>query len=512
MNRPTEKRVDRRIFLGLITSAVGGAAAASSGLPAPATSPPRKTIRIPGGRAPDGPAGVFKPTWESLRANYQVPAWYQDAKFGIFIHWGLYSVAAMASEWYPRHMYRTPSMIQAHAKRFGAQDKFGYKDFIPLFKAEKYDPAAWARLFRDAGAKYVVPVAEHHDGFAMYDSKLTRWDAKDMGPRRDLLGELMVEVRAQGLKFGVSNHRIEHWDFMYPADGLKTDLFDPRYADFYGPPQPPAPGADGPGEMMDGGCGPKSAAFLEEWLMRTQEQIDKFQPDMLWFDNGINARGLDDIKLRLATYYYNSAARWGKAVTLSTKRDAYLAGSVRDYERQWQAPFSLQPEPFQVDDALGDKWGYVEGMGNLSAQTVIFRLVENTSRGGNLLLNVSPKADGTIPDAQVQVLLEVGKWLEVNGEAIHGTRPWKQDNDDLIRYTCKGAAIYAIVLGWPDDTNINISALPQNLGKATRVTLLGDDRPIGFRQNDAGMTVTLPVPKRGRYAHTLRIEGIPEEK
>jgi alpha-L-fucosidase len=259
---------------------------------------------------------------------------------------------------------------------------------------------------------------------------------------------------------------------------------------------------------MSGSGAPQSQAFLEEWLLRTQEQIDKFRPDILWFDNGVNARGLDPVKLRLAAYYYNSAASWGKEVTLSTKQQAFLAGSVRDYERQWQAPASLQPEAFQVDDALGDKWGYVEGMGALSAQTVIFRLVENVSRGGNLLLNVSPKSDGTLPEIQVAALKEIGQWLAVNGEAIYGTRPWKRDNDDIIRYTRKGDTLYAIILGWPNNPALNISSLPQNVGKVTRVTLLGATQPLEFKQNDAGMTVSLPERKPGRYAHALRIEGL----
>lgn len=502
----------RRTLLGLLAATAARPAYSQSfGSPAEVgetPTPARKTIPIPGGRAPAGPTGPFQPTWESLKANYKVPEWYLDAKFGIFIHWGVYSVPATASEWYPRHMYRTPAVMKSHLERFGPQDKFGYKDFIPLFKAERYNPEAWAELFREAGARYVVPVAEHHDGFAMYDSKLTRWDAKDMGPKRDLLGELMVSVRSRGMKFGVSNHRIENWDFMYPAAGLKTDLFDPRYADFYGPPQSPRAARQPQGEIMEGSGAPQSQAFLEEWLLRTQEQIDKFQPDILWFDNGINSRRLDPVKLRLAAYYYNSAAGWGKEVTLSTKQQAYLAGSVRDYERQWQAPASLQPEPFQVDDALGDKWGYVEGMGALSAQTVIFRLIDNVSRGGNLLLNVSPKADGTLPENEVAALKEVGRWLAVNGEAIYETRPWKRDNDDIIRYTRKGDTLYAIVLGWPDDREMNISSLPQNVGRVTSVRLLGASAPLEFRQNDAGMTVSLPEQKPGRYAHALRIDGL----
>ena len=502
---------DRRLRRRLATAAALAMLIAGHAHGQPNTSqstPPRKTLHLPGGKAADI-SGPVKPDWDSIRAHYTVPEWFRDAKFGIFIHWGLYSVPAAQSEWYPRYMYRTPATIARHTERFGAPDKFGYKDFIPRFKAEKYDPAAWADLFERAGAKYVVPVAEHHDGFAMYDSRLTRWDAKDMGPKRDLLSELMVETRKRGLKFGVSNHRIENWDFMYPGAGVKTDLFDPKYADFYGPPQPPQPREQmTSAEIMAGVGAPQSAAFREEWLARTYEQIDKFKPDLLWFDNGINPRGLDPTKLRLAAYYYNRAREWGKPVTLTTKRDAFLAGTIKDYERQWQAPFSLQQEPYQVDDALGDKWGYVEGMGNLSAQTVLFRLIENVSRNGNLLLNVSPMADGTIPEAQVKVLLEVGEWLKLNGEAIYGTRAWKQDNDHIVRFTRKGNILYAILLAWPEEP-LMISAVPQNIGKATKVSLLGSGAALAFKQNDAGLTVTLPArPAGARYAYVLRLEGL----
>lgn len=500
----------RRTFLLAAASVAASPAAAQTARPAATVAPRgptpgRKTLNI---KPKPTPAGPFEPNWDSIRANYKVPVWFEDVKFGIFIHWGLYSVPARNSEWYYRYMYRTPGVIAAHTERFGPPDKFGYKDFIPLFKAEKFDPKAWVDLFIAAGAKYVVPVSEHHDGFAMYDSALTKWDSKDMGPKRDICGELAVAARARGMNFGLSNHRMENWDFAYPAAGVPTDQFDPKYADFYGPPQPPpAQGGRVDGEIMVDPAAPQSQAFLEEWYLRLQEVIDKYQPDVLWFDNGINPRTLDPIKLRLAAYYYNSALKWGKEVTLSTKRDAYLAGTVTDYERQWQAPFSLQSAPFHVDDALGDKWGYVEGMGNLSAQTVLFRLIENVSRGGNLLLNVSPMADGTIPQAQQDVLLEVGRWLTINGEGIYGTRTWKQDNDDIIRYTRKGDVLYAIVHGWPEEP-LNISALPQNIGRATRVTMLGHAEPLSFKQNDAGMTVIFPDRRPSRFACVLKIEGV----
>src|SRR5580658_9203978 len=158
--------------------------------------------------------GPFRPDWNSL-SQYRVPDWYRDAKFGIFIHWGVYAVPAFGSEWYPRQMYQQGSAeFKHHVETYGPQNKFGYKDFIPMFKAEKFDPDAWADLFEKAGAKYVVPVAEHHDGFAMYKTTLSKWNAAEMGPHRDILGELSAEIRRKGLIFGLSSHRIEHWWFM----------------------------------------------------------------------------------------------------------------------------------------------------------------------------------------------------------------------------------------------------------------------------------------------------------
>src|ERR1022692_4833885 len=181
--------------------------------------------------------GPFTADWNSL-GGYRVPEWFRDAKFGIFIHWGIYSVPAFGNEWYPRNMYqaRSPEYKHHHAT-YGPQDTFGYKDFIPLFKAEHFDPAAWAELFKEAGAKYVVPVAEHHDGFAMYDSSVSDWTATKMGPHRDIIGDLSKAVRSAGLHFGVSSHRVEHNFFLGVGRTLPSDVNDPQYAAFYGPAQ-----------------------------------------------------------------------------------------------------------------------------------------------------------------------------------------------------------------------------------------------------------------------------------
>lgn len=471
------------------------------------TTPLRVTIKLKNDKAADIPKGPFKPTWESVKENYETPQWFLDGKFGIFIHYGVYTVAAYASEWYPRHMYNNGGVQNWHVNKFGPVDKVGYKDLIPMFKMEKFNAQEWADLFKEAGAKYVVPTAEHHDGFAMYDSKLTKWDAKEMGPKIDFIGELGAAVRKDGLKFGVSNHRMEHWDFMYPQLKTKTDLFDPAYADFYGPPQmPPKRIAPKPGEEVieDQRVAPQSQAFLEEWLARCQELVDKYKPDMFWFDNGINSRSLDPIKLRFAAYYYNSAAKWGKPVSISTKSDAYLAGSIRDFERQGRAPKELTDYFWQVDDPIGEKFGYVEGMKLTNAATVVRRLIENVCRNGNLMLNISPKSDGTIPTEQQEILKGVGRWLKVNGEGIYGTRAWKQPSEGQVRFTQKGNKIYAIVMNWPTET-LNISALNNNSLKVNSVKLLGSTETVNFTQNEKTLSVNFPKEKLGEFAYVLEV-------
>lgn len=503
-------------------------------------TPSRTTLELPNGALPI-PPGPVSPTWDSLRAHYQTPAWLEDGKFGIFIHWGLYSVPARGSEWYPRHMYATRSLIDWHRTRFGLQDKFGYKDFIPLFKAEHYDPTAWATLFKQAGARYVIPVAEHHDGFAMYDSALTRWDAMDMGPRRDLIGDLAAAVRREGLVFGLSQHRMEHWNFMWPADGLATDLFDPASADFYGPPQPPAEHAQ-PGEVFEGRAAPQSPAFLEEWFRRNQELVDKYKPQLVYFDNGVNARALDPIKLRFAAYLYNRAAEWGVAATVATKRDAYLAGSVRDYERG--RPAGISERFWQCDTSIGhNSWGYVENFYCRNAGEMIRELVDCVAKNGAYLLNIAPRSDGTIPGDQQLRLLQIGEWLRINGEAIYGSRPWHRfgegpteetvnertpergiTNGMLSVYTSQDMrfttqrhadgtyTLYATLFAWPADSKVTITSLPANApeiaGEISAVSLLGSPQPVKFTRDPAGLLITLPPWRPSDHANVLKITGL----
>ncbi len=359
------------------------------------------------------PKGLFQPTWDSLQKNYRPPAWFADAKFGIFMHWGLYSVPAHHNEWYEKHMYGSPADIKWHEEHFGPVEKFGYKDFIPLFTADKWDPNAWATLFKKAGAKYVMPTAEHHDNFALWDSAVTPFNAEKMGPHCDLIGDLAKAVRQQGLKFGVSNHGMENFTFVNPAPDLdarlqaaRADLYDPKWAEFYHV-------ADRSDAAM--------TRFLTDWVNRNLELIDKYHPDLLWFDNGVNLRVLDPLKEFVAAYYYNRARQWGKQVSLSTKYIAYAPsnddtkqiGSIIDFEKVGpRSPKDIRPGPWQVDDTIGSTWGYTTGMSVSGPGAIINKLADTVSKGGNYLLNISPMANGTIPEAQQNTLLGIGRWLE----------------------------------------------------------------------------------------------------
>jgi alpha-L-fucosidase len=448
------------------------------------------------------PKGPFEPTWESIKAHYRTPQWFRDGKFGIFLHWGLYAVPAHQSEWYVRHMYGNPEIIEWHKQHFGPQDKFGYKDFIPLFTCEKFDPGAWAELFKRSGARYVMPTAEHHDGFAMWDSALTRWNAMRMGPRRDLIGDLARAVRKQGLKFGVSNHRMEHFDFIQPLAGLSTDLYDPQWADFYG--------------VADRGPAAKRR-FLDDWVARNFELIDKYRPDLIYFDNGVNGRDFDPEKLKVAAYYYNRAAEWKKEVSLVAKDSAYLSGAIADYEREQRGPVTPQADPWQVDDSPFQRWGYLADAQYWHVADIVWRLVENVSRNGNLLLNFAPKADGTFPEEQVKLMLGIGDWLKVNGEAIYETRPWTRfgEGEALngkpaytgkdIRFTVKGGALYAILMAWPGEQAAITSLAGRTVAK---VELLGHRGGLKFSQGADGLKVAMPPEQPCQYAFSLKITGM----
>ncbi len=467
------------------------------------------------------PPGPFAPTWDSLKENYHVPAWFYEAKFGLFMHWGVYSVPAHHNEWYEKHMYAAERAW--HTAHFGAPDQFGYKDFIPLFKQEHFDPEAWADLFKKSGARFVIPTAQHHDNFALWDSAVTPFNAKAMGPHRDLIGDLAKAVRARGLKFGVSNHGIENFQFINPpkelADALRAksaDLFDPKWADFYNY-----------ADRSDAAC----ERFLVNWWDRNVELIDKYQPDMLWFDNGVDQRYLDPLKLRVAAYYYNRAASWGKEVSISTKKAAYAPGgnnlqtigSIIDFEKiGTRSPAGIRTGAWQVDHPIGSTWGYTSDMKVSGPASIIAALADTVAKNGTFLLNLSPRADGTFPPEQQDTLREVGRWLDVNGEAIYGTHNWttfgvgggRGDSAPHVRFTVKGDALYAIVIGeWPASRAVALAPLANLAPSAENlihVHLLGASvaAPLEFTQDSGGLRVKLPATAPCDYAFTLKITGL----
>ena len=350
--------------------------------------------------------GPFAAEWNSLK-QVTVPAWYADGKFGIFIHWGLYCVPAFGNEWYPRNMYLkdTPE-FKHHIATYGPQSQFGYKDFIPKFKAEQYDPAHWADLFKRAGARFVVPVAEHHDGFAMYDSALSRWTAAKMGPRRDLVGDLAAAVRKAGLTFGVSNHRAEHWWFMNGGRQFDSDVNDPQFADFYGPASP----MDKPHSSDRDQTPRPDASHLDNWLARCCELVDLYQPELFWFDWWIEQIVFQPYVQKFAAYYYNRGAEWGKGVAINYKNKTFVEGSaVFDIERGQTA--GIRPMLWQNDTSVSkNSWGFVTNQDYKTVDWLIGDLVDVVSK-------TAPYCSTSAPGRMAPCLLPKKRscWGSANG-------------------------------------------------------------------------------------------------
>ena len=457
-------------------------------------------------------SGPYKDTWESL-GQYRVPEWYERAKFGIFIHWGVYSVPAFDSEWYSRNMYiQNSAAYKHHLATYGKHRDFGYKDFIPMFKAEKFDPAAWAALFKAAGAQYVVPVAEHHDGFQMYDSALSVWNAKQKGPCRDVLGELSEEFDKAGLVRGASSHRIEHWFFMGHGKEFDSDIQEPlKRGDFYWPSMPEPDHQDLFSEPAP------SQEYLEDWLCRCCEIVDRYRPKIIYFDWWIQHSAVRPYLKKFAAYYYNRAQEWGEGVVINYKHDAFMFGTaVPDVERGQFA--DAKPYIWQTDTAVAkNSWCYTEHNRYKTARQIVRDMVDIVSKNGRLLLNIGPKADGSIPDEDKAILLQIGAWLQVNGEAIYGARLWRRSSEGPtkitegqfadseekpytvrdIRFTANGENLYAICLNMQGKSKVCIKSLaladasrkPNFHGAIRSVEVLGFDKTPKWHRNKRGLIV-----------------------
>ena len=469
-------------------------------------------------------AGPFREDWTSLQ-GYRTPAWFNDAKFGIFIHWGVFSVPAFGSEWYSRNMYKqgTPDFAH-HVATYGPQSKFGYKDFIPQFRMQHFDADAWAVLFQQSGARYVIPVAEHHDGFALYNTALTPWNAVAMGPHRDLIGDLQRAVRAHGMHFGVSFHRAEHDWFFDGGRNFDSDVNDPRFAGFYGPAEKRVL------ESKDDAVLTRdytfvSSEFRDDWLARTTELVEHYNPDLVYFDWWVGSPDFRATEERFATFFYNQAAQRKQPVVLFTKNDNMAEGAgTQDVERGGFS--SIQPRPWQTDTSISNaSWGYLEGDTFKSPQVLLDQLIDVVSKNGNLLLNIGPRADGTVPQPVQDTLLTIGKWLKVNGEAIYGTHPWNHFGEgptqpqtgsfqDKVapaytaadfRFTTRDTTLYAIEMRPPSQGDALITSLAKEHGEVHEVTLLGSSQPVTWHQDTDGLHVALPSQPTTNNAIVFRI-------
>ncbi len=450
-------------------------------------------------------APIFEPEWESLQ-QYVCPDWFRDAKFGIYVTWGVYSVAGGGC-WYGRRMYEEGrSEYQTHLENWGHPSEFGYRDFIPLWKAEKFDPDAWLRLFQEAGVRYFTPIATFHDGFDIWDSPHS-FNAVNMGPKKNLLKMLRDATLSHGLRWGVNTHLARNYNFFQPgygADMLGSKKGIPYLKDvpenhtFYHP--------------KHGDTNPKypvnpSEAWKESWSSRLQDLIDRYAPDVLYFDGAIPFDVDDGLTgRRILAHYYNTGLKRHHGeqqvvMTIKTARNGhgiYHEGiATLDLERHTLD--KLRQEPWQTDDTIGVKyWSHVPGMKYRSVNYLIDKFVDIVSKNGNLLLSVPPRADGTFDDETIRILHEIGAWNQENGEALFRTRPWIKFGESDIRFTRSqnGKTLFVIFLEWPENGRASIKSLAtiEEVFKGTiqSMTLLGSEKTIPFTRDERGLHFTLP--------------------
>lgn len=461
---------------------------------------------------------------ESLK-QYACPDWFRDAKFGIWAHWGPQAVPMMG-DWYAKHIYVPDNpQYKHHLETYGHPSTNGYKDIIPLWKAEKFDPDRLMALYKKAGAKYFVSMGTHHDNFFLWNSKLHRWNAANMGPHRDIVGAWQAAAQKLGLKFGVSEHLGASFTWFQPSHGadksgpmagVPYDGANPEYQDLY----------HFPAEPGDTAWYSNNPRWQRMWFDRIQELVDNYRPDLLYTDGGVPFG--NQVGRNLIAHYYNRSANEhnGKPQVIYTCKEKSGGRWIEDLERGVMP--GINPDPWQTDTSIGD-WYYNRNWKFRPVSWTIQMLVDIVSKNGNLLLNVVQRPDGSI-DPEVEAALQaMATWIAVNGEAVYGTRPWlihgegpvrakgghfKEDfaySARDIRFTAKGGTLYAFALGWPEDRRLVIRALASIPGTASnridQIDLLGGPGKLGWTQDTNGLAIILPSQKPCEHAIALKITG-----
>jgi alpha-L-fucosidase len=477
-------------------------------------------------------AESYSADWESLAKHNASPEWFQDAKLGIYFHWGVYSVPAYSTEWYPRLMhFENTKEYKHHLETYGHPSEFGYHDFVPMFKAEFFDAEEWADLFQKAGARFAGPVAEHHDGFSMWDSDATPWNAADMGPKKDITGLLAAELKKRDMKLITTFHHAKQLQrFDSTETGSRTEGYELSHYPFFE--GMPTTSDDEKLKYLYGNI-PAEQWYEEIWYAKLKEVIDQYAPDIIWFDYVLDAIP-EEYRQKFSAYYLNEAEKLDKEVVIVRKQeDLPINYTVDDLEKSRKN--RIGEEPWMTDETISKgSWCYTENLEIKTSTDVLHVLIDIVSKNGVLLLNVSPMANGIIPDNQKQVLLDMGAWLDKYGESIYETRPWytfgegptkepeghfenhqeflkiKYSAKD-VRYTTKGDVIYATLLGWPGNgeeigfTAFATDSLPAPLDISS-VSLMGSTAELEWNLAEGGLTLTTPQEAPDQMAVVFKIE------
>lgn len=468
----------------------------------------------------DNQSETYEANWDSLAKYNEAPQWFREAKFGVYAHWGLLSVAEYANDWYPRNMhFKGSDEFKHHVKTYGNHKDFGYHDYVSLFKAEKFNAEEWADLYEKSGAKFGGIVAEHHDGWSNWDSEINPWNSMDKGPKRDIVGELEKAIHGKGLKFVTSFHKARNLQ-LFQKDSTRW-LDDTSYFPYN--PDLPTSVENAEISQMYGNI-PKQY-FYENWLGELKEVIDNYKPDLIYFDSKLD-KIPDDYLKDFAAYYINESVKRNQNVVITHKEgELPKEVSLEDFEKGRQNKIT---EDFWLTDetVTTGSWTYVKGMQYKSADEIVDLLADIVSKNGAMMLNISPRANGSIPQEQKDILLEIGAWLKVNGEAIYNSQTWKvfgegptkQEKagmflDQLsytakdIRYTKNGKNIYAIVLGWPgENEEISLTSFAENQLNIKNISILGYEGEIDFSLNKEALQITTPTQKVDDKAFVIKIQ------